>query len=92
MRSVPEAVLSPEQAAEYAHLTDLYIQRDPRIMGGEPVIRGTRVPVRTIARLIEDGESDDVLREDYPHVPEVAYGVAVLWARENPRRGRTARP
>jgi uncharacterized protein (DUF433 family)/predicted nucleotidyltransferase len=70
---------------EYARLRDQHIQRDPKIMGGEPVIRGTRVPVRTIAALIEDGESRDVLREDYPHVPEDAYEVAVLWARANPR-------
>ena len=75
-------------AEEYARLRERYIQRDPKIMGGEPVIRGTRVPVRTIASLIEDGESRDVLREAYPHVPEEAYGVAVLWARANPRRGQ----
>ena len=80
------------RAEEHARLRDQYIQRDPKIMGGEPVIRGTRVPVRTIAALIEDGESHDVLREDYPHVPEEAYEVAVLWARENPRRGQPARP
>jgi len=80
------------RAEEYARLCDQYIQRDPKIMGGEPVIRGTRVPVRTIATLIEEGEPHDVLREDYPHVPEEAYEVAVLWVRENPRRGRPARP
>jgi uncharacterized protein (DUF433 family) len=79
-------------AEEYVRLRNRYIQRDPKIMGGEPVIRGTRVPVRTIATLIEDGEPHHVLREDYPHVPEEAYEVAVLWARENPRRGRPARP
>jgi len=79
-------------AEEYARLRERYIQCDLRIMGGAPVIRGTRVPVRTIASLIEDGESRDVLREDYPHVPEEAYGVAVLWARENPRHGRPAGP
>jgi uncharacterized protein (DUF433 family) len=77
---------------EYARLRDRHIQRDPKIMGGAPVIRGTRVPVRTIASLIEEGASHDVLREDYPHVPEEAYEVAVLWARENPRRGGPARP
>lgn len=76
------------RAEEYARLRDRYIQRDPRIMGGEPVIRGTRVPVRTIAALIEDGESRDVLREDYPHIPEEAYEVAVLWARDNQRPDR----
>jgi uncharacterized protein (DUF433 family) len=78
------------RAEEYTRLRDQYIQRDPEIMGGEPVIRGTRVPVRTIAALIEGGESRDVIREDYPHVPEEAHEVAVLWARENPRPDRPA--
>jgi uncharacterized protein (DUF433 family) len=62
------------------------------VMGGEPVITGTRVPVRTIASLIEMGETHEVLREDYPHIPEEAYPAAVLWAHANPRRGRPTRP
>jgi uncharacterized protein (DUF433 family) len=88
----PEAAEAIERADEYARLRDRYIQHDPKVMGGEPVIRGTRVPVRTVAALIEDGESPDVMREDYPHVPEEAYAVAVLWAHANPRRGRPAPP
>ena len=36
------------------------IERDPRIHGGEPVIRGTRVPIRSIVLS---------LRQDYPGDP-----------------------
>jgi uncharacterized protein (DUF433 family) len=75
---------------EYVRLRDKYVEVNPDKMGGTPVIRGTRVPVRTIAQLIEGGESRKALREDYPHIPEEAYDVAVLWARGNPRRGRPA--
>lgn len=74
--------------AEYARLRDRYVERNPAMMGGEPVIRGTRVPVRTVAGLIERGESREIMREDYPQVPEEAYALAVRWALENPRRGR----
>ena len=81
-----------ERAESYTRLRDLYVERNPAVMGGEPVIRGTRVPVRTIASLIEMGETREVLREDYPHVPQEAYDVAVLWAHANPRRGRPGRP
>ncbi|HYV16256.1 MAG TPA: DUF433 domain-containing protein [Conexibacter sp.] len=80
------------RADEYVRLRDRYVERNPAIMGGEPVIRGTRVPVRTVAGLIERGESREVMREDYPQVPEEAYTVAVLWTHANPRRGRPARP
>jgi uncharacterized protein (DUF433 family) len=81
-----------ERAESYARLRDRYVERNPAVMGGEPVITGTRVPVRTIASLIEMGETHKVLREDYPHIPEEAYPVAVLWAHANPRRGRPTRP
>lgn len=81
-----------ERAESYARLRDYYVERNPAVMGGEPVITGTRVPVRTIASLIEMGETREVLREDYPHIPEEVYPVAVLWAHANPRRGRPAAP
>lgn len=81
-----------ERAESYARLRDRYVERNPAVMGGEPVITGTRVPVRTIASLIEMGETNEVLREDYPHIPEEAYAVAVLWAHSNPRRGRPTAP
>jgi uncharacterized protein (DUF433 family) len=73
---------------EYVRLRETYIARDPDVMGGEPVIRGSRVPVRSLARQIELGEDPDVLREDYPHIPAEASEAAALWAAANPRRGR----
>lgn len=76
------------RAAEYVRLRDTYVDVDPGVMAGTPVIRGTRVPVRTLAQLLEGGEGREAIREDYPHIPEEAYEAAVLWARGNPRRGR----
>jgi uncharacterized protein (DUF433 family) len=44
------------------------IGRDGRILGGAPVIRGTRVPVRAIAFLWRaTGDPARILR-DYPHL------------------------
>ncbi len=79
-----------KRAIDYVRLRDKYVEVDAGKMGGTPVIRGTRVPVRTLAQLVEGGENRTALREDYPHIPEEAYDVAVLWARGNPRRGRPA--
>lgn len=76
------------RAAEYARLRDRYVEAHPRKLGGTPVIRDTRVPVRTLAQLVEGGENHEALREDYPHIPPEAYDVAVTWARGNPPRGR----
>jgi uncharacterized protein (DUF433 family) len=77
-----------KRAAEYARLRDQYVEAHPRKLGGTPVIRNTRVPVRTLAQLVEGGESHEALTEDYPHIPQEAYDVAVTWARGNPPRGR----
>lgn len=80
-----------QDADGYKRLCGRYVERNPAIMGGEPVIRGTRVPVRTVAGLmIEQGESREIMREDYPQVPEEVHAVAVRWARANPRRDRSA--
>jgi uncharacterized protein (DUF433 family) len=76
------------RAFDYVRLRDEYVEVGGGKMGNTPVIRGTRVPVRTLAQLVEGGESRDALKEDYPHIPEEAYDVAVLWARGNPQRGR----
>lgn len=78
------------KAFDYVRLREKYIEIDPGKLGGAPVIRGTRVPVRTLAKLVEGGEGRQALEEDYPHIPEEAYDVAVLWARGNPQRGRPA--
>jgi uncharacterized protein (DUF433 family) len=78
------------RAFDYVHLREKYVEVDRGKMGGVPVVRGTRVPVRTLAQLVEGRESRKALREDYPHIPEEAYDVAVLWAKGNPRRGRPA--
>lgn len=43
----------------------------PEIMTGAPVIKGTRIPVRTLLRRLADGDSIDVIQEDYPYVKRV---------------------
>lgn len=61
---------------------------DPEIMGGNPVFRGTRVPVHTVAEKLRLGETVDELREDYPRVSEEMIRLAPLYAEAHPVRGR----
>jgi uncharacterized protein (DUF433 family) len=42
------------------------IVRDPDIMGGRPVFRGTRVPVEVLFENLEDGLSIDEIVQSYP--------------------------
>jgi uncharacterized protein (DUF433 family) len=42
--------------------------RDPNILGGEPVFRGTRVPFKILIEYLEGGETLDQFLEQYPSV------------------------
>jgi uncharacterized protein (DUF433 family) len=56
------------------------INRDPEILGGTPVFRGTRVPVQTLFEWIEDGESLSFFLENFPTVArEQAIDVLELY-------------
>jgi len=45
-----------------------YIVSDTKILGGTPVIRGTRIPVSRIIFLLKEGYTIDAIHQDYPHV------------------------
>jgi uncharacterized protein (DUF433 family) len=47
---------------------DLIITRDPEVMGGTPVFRGTRVPVQTLLDYLEGGETIADFLEGFPSV------------------------
>lgn len=42
------------------------IVRDPKVCGGEAVIRGTRVPLRTILASLADGDSPEAIVAAFP--------------------------
>ncbi len=44
------------------------VTRDPELMLGTPVFRGTRVPVKTLFDYLENGESLDDFLEGFPTV------------------------
>ncbi len=48
------------------------IVRDPGVMSGVPVFRGTRVPVQTLFDYLGSGESVDSFLEGFPSVTRAA--------------------
>ena len=69
------------EQAKHIQLAD-YIMAYPEILGGEPVFRGTRVPV---ASLFEHLESDcplDEFLENFPSVSREAAVAVIMGARE----------
>jgi uncharacterized protein (DUF433 family) len=61
----------------------------PDIMGGEPVFRGTRVPVHMIAGLLAQGSAPTELLAGYPRLTAEMIRLAPVYAAAYPRRGRT---
>lgn len=52
------------------------IEIDPEKLGGTPVFRGTRVPIKNLFDYLEGGESLEVFLEDFPTVSrEQALGL-----------------
>jgi len=41
---------------------------DPEVMGGQPCIRGLRIPVSLIVKLLATGRTRDEILEDYPEL------------------------
>ena len=61
---------------------------DDEILGGEPVFKGTRVPVRQVAAALAAGESAQRVRDAYPAISDAMLAAAPAWARAHPARGR----
>ena len=56
------------------------VVRDPAVMSGDPVVRGTRVPAMTIVAYLRTGRSSREIFEDHPTLPVDAIDAVVRWA------------
>ena len=57
------------------------IIKDPNILGGEPVFRGTRVPFKALIDYLEGGDTLDQFLEQYPSVSRELAIAAIEEAR-----------
>jgi uncharacterized protein (DUF433 family) len=60
---------------------------DPEILGGDPVFRGTRVPVHMVAHLVAQGSTPGELIESYPRLTADMIRLAPIYANAYPLRG-----
>jgi uncharacterized protein (DUF433 family) len=59
------------------------IVRNPAILSGEPVFRGTRVPFKTLTDYLEHGHTLDEFLDDFPTVSREAAIAALEEARSS---------
>jgi len=56
------------------------IEVNPKILGGKPVIKGTRIPVYLILELVAAGyKTEDIIKE-YPHLKKEDIKAAIEYA------------
>jgi uncharacterized protein (DUF433 family) len=56
------------------------IVRDPQIVGGEPVFKGTRVTLRTVLASLAEGATTGDILADFPTLSEEDVRAAIAFA------------
>ena len=56
------------------------IVRDPRIVGGEPVVKGTRVTLKTVLASLAEGATTAEILADFPTLSEEDVRAAIAFA------------
>lgn len=72
-------------------MTQSVIIKDPEVLGGTPIFRGTRVPVKNLLDYLATGETIDAFLDDFPtvtreQVVQFLYDVGVMVAHEDTHR------
>jgi len=58
------------------------ITLDPNVMVGKPVIRGTRIPVELIVRMLAQGIPEGEILKEYPRLQPADIRAALTYAAE----------
>jgi|SRR5579859_5483816 len=85
---VGEARKQVERGVRDLEDAEAVVVRDKATMGGEPVFKGTRVPVYGIVAMMDAGASAEDLLSGYPKLTARMLDLARVWVSAHPRRGR----
>lgn len=66
--------------------------RDPNICGGEPVIKGTRITLRTVLASLAEGATIAEILEDFPTLTEEDVRAVIAFAAASAEEDLPARP
>ncbi len=56
------------------------IASNPKIMGGKPVVKGTRITVEQLLKLLAQGLTSEEILKDYPHLTKDDIAAVLLYA------------
>lgn len=66
------------------------VVRDPHILSGTPVFKGTRVPIDTVLGMSEAGETEAEIRKHYPAVTQAMIADASIYRVFHPKEAVVA--
>jgi uncharacterized protein (DUF433 family) len=74
------AILEHDAQAASRRLAEC-VEKDPERLGGEPVFRGTRVPVKSLFDHLSAGDSLETFLDDFPGVTreQVRAVLEIAW-------------
>jgi uncharacterized protein (DUF433 family) len=85
---VGEARKQVERGVRDLEAAEAVVVKDRATLGGEPVFKGTRIPVYGIVAMLEAGASASELLAGYPKLSGRRLELAKVWVSAHPRRGR----
>ena len=85
---VGEARKQVDRGMRDLEAAEAVVSQDKATLGGEPVLKGTRIPVHGIAAMLDAGATAEELLSGYPKLTARMLDLARIWAAAHPRRGR----
>lgn len=83
----PFLTMTHERLDRYLAAREM-VTSSPDVLGGTPVIKGTRIPVHDVAASVAAGIPAGRIVESYPALSEERIELARLYAKANPLQGR----
>jgi uncharacterized protein (DUF433 family) len=53
---------------------------NPKVMGGKPIVKGTRITVEQVLKLLAQGLTVQEILKDYPHLSKDDVSAVLLYA------------
>jgi uncharacterized protein (DUF433 family) len=53
---------------------------NPKIMGGKPIVKGTRITVEQVLKMLAQGLTTKEILKDYPHLSKDDIAAVLLYA------------
>lgn len=87
---VEQARLEVQESIGELKQAEKMVTTNTEVMGGVPVVAGTRIPVSVVSDMLSQGATPEEIVEGYPSLTTSQVRLAQVYTSAHPRRGRPA--